>query len=742
MTTENGTPAPAAEPRRQTIQERAAAAAAAAPAAPASTTAAEPPPAAPAGFRRPNYAARVVSGKVREPLRLLMYGADGVGKAQPLDAMICTPLGFVPMGEVTAGDLVIGSTGEAVRVRAVFERGEREVYRVSFSDGTATECCGDHLWQCTAWLGPKGERREPGVRSLNEIRAAVNEGVRFSTPFSAPVEFEQEATLPLDPYVLGALIGDGCCTGDSVSVHKPERDVLDRVAARLPPQDMATYVDDKAIRIQRAELTSPRLKSATRVALEMMGLYGTESLTKFVPQPYLLASKEARIELLRGLCDTDGHVVHTGRQVEFGTSSPQLRDDFVFLVRSLGGTIRTLERMPSFSYRGERRVGALCYRIFAGFPDDIVPVSSAKHLARWKPRAEVPRYRMIESIESVGVKPTRCISVDAPDGLYVTDDFVVTHNSSFAAKFKRPLFVASEKGTAQLDVHRMSVVDWSDALMLFDWFASDEAAEFDTLVIDTVDWLEPMAVEYVCRRDDGTCFEGSNKRRALIKDGKPYLAGYGFGDGPKVVLEEWRNAIARWERAWSRRGAEIVLLAHAAVLKERNVGGSDYGVINPAVDKKVADLLCQWADIVLYADRRKLTIDAGSERSRAKVVTDGSRVMHTQSYGAHRAKNRHDLPREMPLEYDGFRKAVDQFFGDPTRRRAALRADIAERLEDLGDAALAEKTNAFLAKYEAPGTDPDRHERVLIGMRARLVDIAAERSTGDAPARGGEEATA
>jgi len=101
-----------------------------------------------------NMLSRIQRGRTPMPPRILVYGTEGIGKAQPLDAKVLTPRGFVNMGEVQVGDQVIGSDGKAHCVLGVYPQGEKEVFHVTFRDGSATRCCDDHLW----FTQTRGER--------------------------------------------------------------------------------------------------------------------------------------------------------------------------------------------------------------------------------------------------------------------------------------------------------------------------------------------------------------------------------------------------------------------------------------------------------------------------------------------------------------------------------------------------------------------------------------------------------
>ena len=443
---------------------------------------------------------------------VILAARPSMGKAQPLDAPVLTPTGYVPMGEVLPGSHVVGADGKPKRVLAVFPQGAKPVFRVRFTDGATVECCDEHLWFTTTRV----ESRRPGARGsvkpLSEIRkslfvAGEPDRLNHRIPVVAPIEFAPLGRpLLLPPYLLGLLLGDGSFRNINVRFDGAEADLHDRLASHLPSCDTVSVdgitasirrknteptekmqqvlvaiaaaseqgvaptilelgstigasvplLHDRLIRLkakglvtwesqkkrtlrltesgrlQQARSADPVRRSKTRVALEHYGLYGLNSLEKFIPNDYLYATVEERLDLLRGLLDTDGHVVVPGGQlVEFSTSSARLAEGVIWLVRSLGGLVSHRERVTAYVYRGERRTGAPAHRIRISFPNGIIPVSSKKHLARWNPNAEKFLGRFIESVEPAGEKPCQCILVDADDHLYVTSDFVVTHNTAY-----------------------------------------------------------------------------------------------------------------------------------------------------------------------------------------------------------------------------------------------------------------------------------------------------------------------
>jgi len=322
-------------------------------------------------------------------------------------------------------------------VLGVYPQGEKPIFRVTFNDGTETECCDEHLWLTQTYRDTK-TGREGTVKSLAEIRETLRYGkearYNHAVPLVAPVEFDQcegehlgmFRQRLLHPYVMGAYLGDGTSWG-TMRFHNPEADVRAKFASLLPETDELVEEGPVTCRVRRK-----RRNHEPSTALQHLGQYpifGACAEDKAIPIDYQYAPVADRIALLQGLFDTDGHVYGPG--VEFSTSSFWLAHDVALVVRSLGGTVTSSDRVPTFKYKHEVREGQRAYRLFVQFENGIVPVSSAKHLARWTTRQRTQR-KWITSVEPVGVKPAQCIKVSAPDSLYVTDDFIVTHNTAFS----------------------------------------------------------------------------------------------------------------------------------------------------------------------------------------------------------------------------------------------------------------------------------------------------------------------
>jgi site-specific recombinase XerD len=414
--------------------------------------------------------------------------------AQPLHAPVLTPNGWRTMGDLVVGDEVIGVDGKPTLVVGVYPQGMHEIVRLRFSDGAGAESTLDHLWTVRPSLSHCWPREADHWRTMPTRELMRGKGP-WHTPVCPPVEFRSRDTLPIDPYTLGALLGDGHI-GRTVVVlasDVDEREIIGRISAALPLGLMVSgqpghytlvasrqsgkptgYTPSSVPRgVRRPELntgeivnsyiegqttvaiasrltTTPRtitkrlrqagvsLRKAGQPsnplfsALTDLGLMDARSATKAIPSCYLTASVDARRELLRGLMDTDGYVNKIGAAT-FTTISSELARGVVELVRSLGGIATLTVRLPYVTARHP------AYRI--GIRTPFTPFhmtrkceryALANGAARTRKPDRASRYelvRTVKSIEPAGVAECVCIQVANEDGLYVTQDYVVTHNT-------------------------------------------------------------------------------------------------------------------------------------------------------------------------------------------------------------------------------------------------------------------------------------------------------------------------
>lgn len=360
----------------------------------------------------------------------LIVMATGSGKAQPLDSKVLTPDGYRPMGDIRPGDLVIGSDGKPTRVFGVFPQGRKVVYRVTFSDGGSTECCGDHLWRVRDRILQMNHRSfedQWTTQTTNFLRANMRDRAgqdRWTVPLVKEVELEPRV-LPIDPYLIGVLLGDGCFRHGHIMLTNPDLQIQEAVAASLPSGSFLNRTSHSDIEFRIG--SNFKHNEPIKQAAKQYGLMEKLAHEKHIPEDYLFSPAAQRLAILQGILDTDGTASKT--QIEYSTSSPMLAAGVSHLVRSLGGTVAVNTRIPKYTYKGERREGRLSYRVMVKLPSHLPPFRLKRKLESYTPATKYPPRRSIVSIEEVGEKECQCISVEAADHLYVTDDCIVTHNT-------------------------------------------------------------------------------------------------------------------------------------------------------------------------------------------------------------------------------------------------------------------------------------------------------------------------
>ena len=364
------------------------------------------------------------------------------GRAHPLHSKILTPTGWREMSSLKVGDLVIRSDGKPTEVTGVFPQGKKLVYRVTMTDGASALACAEHLW---AVRTASDKRRDKTLRVLQTQEMMNNlrcfHQYRYELPLlSAPVEWEFRQT-PLDPYSLGLLLGDGCMTGKtSPSFCTSDSELVSSLEFALAGMNLTfrrksniDYVITNPAAGHGGGIIRNPLTQAWR-SLELSGAY---SATKLIPEVYLYNSPEVRHAVLQGLLDTDGGpLTQQGRtcRVQYTTTSERLKDDVLFLVRSLGGVAYWRRRKsegskPGFAYGREVLYRHDAFIMDIRLPEGLEPFRLKRKAAIYHEHGGGRPMRFIKSIEPVGVHETQCISVASTDALYVTDDFILTHNT-------------------------------------------------------------------------------------------------------------------------------------------------------------------------------------------------------------------------------------------------------------------------------------------------------------------------
>lgn len=364
------------------------------------------------------------------------------GKFTVLSSLIKIPGGWVKNGDLKLGQLVSMPDGSYAPVIGIYPQGEQDIYRVRFEDGRFVDCGLEHLWKVhwPHWGEEDGNKwRVMTTQEIMDFIVAHRKSKnRLMVPLIEP-EIMDDIELPIDPYVLGVLLGDGTLTNCGNIVCKSDQSIKDELDRILHPyyKTSSWYADNKSYAII-AQNGNEHIK----YKLERLGLLGTYFDTKFIPEIYMHASSRQRLALIQGLMDTNVIIDNPtlskdkaflkNNEFEYSTTSRVLAEQFQYLIRSLGGLCKILPKQTYYIYNGEKRKDKVSYRVKSRVKDR----RSFFRLSKKEDLTLVSEYKYqdslklaIRSIEFVGRDECQCIEVGHHDHLYITNDFIVTHNT-------------------------------------------------------------------------------------------------------------------------------------------------------------------------------------------------------------------------------------------------------------------------------------------------------------------------
>lgn len=364
--------------------------------------------------------------------RCIFGDQPGLGKLQPYSSLIATPTGWRRMGDLKVGDALFGRDGNVYNVDAIFEHGIKDTYLFTFNDGTECRAGLEHLWSVRdvnmrkRGLGWKTMTTEEllskGLHwnlSPSRKRSGRKPILRWEVPMCEPVAYPHRDVY-LHPYIVGALIGDGNLCNGRVMLSNPDfdRDIHERVENLLPSE--LKIKGERFANCPRYAIVNADDRHVNR-ALEWIRAIGLDvkSTEKRIPECYKFGDVEQRIELLRGLMDTDGSV--NRNRITYHSVNRLLCEDVVELVLSLGGQawIREYDRTDEGK--------PVEYQV--NIVSRINPFYSSRKAISYRIRRRNFCSRYISEIRLIGSEMSRCIHVTAPDHLYLTDNYLVTHNT-------------------------------------------------------------------------------------------------------------------------------------------------------------------------------------------------------------------------------------------------------------------------------------------------------------------------
>jgi hypothetical protein len=332
-----------------------------------------------------------------------------------------------------------------ISVVYVEDRSDVDVYRVMTGDQGRTTCSDDQWWTVIT-PGRKASGAAPRTLRLREIRQRL----RFSSGnplhhllLLAPVAFPP-IELPIHPYVLGCLVGDGTFTGTSVvSLTNVDMELIERVAALLPEHHWL----NQHSKLMNWGIRGERGVNRIARALTSLGMRGQRAENKSIPTEYRFAPFADRLALLQGLLDTDGSAIAQAT-TDFATTSTSLVADVQHLAWSLGGSARL--KKPRVEPNGNWP----CHHVTVSLPSTFSPFLLGRKATKHGIRRREP-VRAIVDVRYMDRAPTRAVVVDAVDHLYVTDDFILIHDATQAVPLL-PRFCVLTYGRRRTHTYRIA----------------------------------------------------------------------------------------------------------------------------------------------------------------------------------------------------------------------------------------------------------------------------------------------
>ena len=395
--------------------------------------------------------------------REIVHVSTGGGKCCVLTTDILTPNGWKQMKDIHPGDVVYDENGKETIV--VYESPIKltDVYEISFQDGTSIKCCKDHLWK----LFTKSNNFNiniPQVLSTEQIlHQEVKENdnsYKFAIPVNEPIQFSKKELL-IPPYILGLLLGDNCLNSHLASIFNSKINILNKLKILTEQQNINSHsylhlgssswactINDQKIFFYLDNILKQTLE-IKQFHNWLYNIFKQRNINKnFIPNEYLYSSIEDRFELAHGLIDVAGNIDYDGH-IKFCTASEQLKNDFIFLIRSLGyrilvQSVNITELKAAYNISIQNNDNKLFSSII-----------HKQNFANRQVAAEPLRYDILKIVDIKKLnyqEEMKCIGVDSDKHTYICENFIVTHNTFIMAalieKFNvKPVSVFADKIT-------------------------------------------------------------------------------------------------------------------------------------------------------------------------------------------------------------------------------------------------------------------------------------------------------
>ena len=405
----------------------------------------------------------------------LFAGSTGVGKGFTNDTIVpvYTEDGSVREkrnGDLKPGDKVFNRKGEPVSVIDVFPKTKQTIYKVTLTDGRSVEVDGDHLW---SYMRTRGKHIHTSATkdmygNIYSEDSAGRKSLNYWIPVNGAVQYE-DAVVSVDPYVMGAFLGDGCMTVKQLTLSSGSKDIA-KTCATLLGGCTCKKVNRKntswVFPLCDEQGRVPYSKTKSKQLYDVFGDYpevcGKKSSEKRIPFAYMTGSIEQRWRLINGIFDTAGEISDTegGRYiVSFVSTSEALVKDIQRVLYSLGiaSSISVPRKKGNYAqYRLKLRCKNADKVKFFTVPEKL----EIAKIASSQPDGNQLRSKECGFADLVGIasieklskkKETTCIYVDDPEHLYQAGDYVVSHNTEMAKQLSKILF-ESDRNLIRIDM--------------------------------------------------------------------------------------------------------------------------------------------------------------------------------------------------------------------------------------------------------------------------------------------------
>jgi hypothetical protein len=373
----------------------------------------------------------------KEKKGLVILGIRRFAKALKNNELLYTQNKTIEIGNANVGDKIYDHEGKLTTITGVYPQGKIPIYKMTLEDGREIVCCENHIWRVLDKRN-KGSMKDLSLKQLlpiyknKRVHNGYKDGVtrnieecHFAIPNNLPIEYSTK-TLSIDPYYLGLWLGDG--SSRRLGITTIDEEIKNYVYEYAKQLNLEVRIDKLEYIITSGKLGGRADKNNLLNSFKQLNLIKN----KHIPNDYLYGDISQRLELLKGLMDSDGSVFKNGT-ISFTTTNEQLSKDFYNLCRSLGINLNKKEFITKL-YKKECKKGWV-FTLFTELPIFKLKRKLDNYKIGNKGKQFKINYTSIRNIELIGEDYATCITVDNKDKLFLTTNYTITHNSVIEASY-------------------------------------------------------------------------------------------------------------------------------------------------------------------------------------------------------------------------------------------------------------------------------------------------------------------